>query len=35
LQQDGRATYRAIAKALDVPEARVRFRVNRMQHSGY
>lgn len=34
LQQDGRATYRAIAKALDVPEATVRFRVNRMQRSG-
>lgn len=34
LQQDGRATYRAIGKAIGVPEATVRFRVNRMQRSG-
>ena len=34
LQRDGRASYRAIARALQVPEATVRFRVNRLPRTG-
>ena len=34
LQRDGRATYRAIARELEVPEATVRFRAGRLQRSG-
>jgi Lrp/AsnC family transcriptional regulator for asnA, asnC and gidA len=34
LQQDGRRSYRAIARDLGVPEATVRFRVNRLVREG-
>jgi Lrp/AsnC family transcriptional regulator for asnA, asnC and gidA len=34
LQEDGRRSYRAIAEALGVPEATVRFRVNRLVREG-
>jgi Lrp/AsnC family transcriptional regulator for asnA, asnC and gidA len=34
LQEDGRRPFRAIAKALSVPEGTVRFRVKRLQEQG-
>ena len=34
LQQDGRRSYRAMARALKVPEATVRFRARRLQDQG-
>jgi Lrp/AsnC family transcriptional regulator for asnA, asnC and gidA len=34
LQRDGRATFRAIGRRLNVPEATVRFRTNRLQEAG-
>jgi len=33
LQRDGRATFRAIGRRLNVPEATVRFRTNRLQEA--
>ena len=33
LQRDGRASFRAIGRRLEVPEATVRFRINRLQEA--